>query len=672
MAIYSRADGPNALHARMADEAFLVGTGPTPGQSYLLQSDILEIADQVNATAIHPGYGFLSENAGFAESVQRAGMVFIGPPPSAIQAMGSKSQAKAIMQRAGVPTTPGFYGDDHQEPGTLLEEARKIGFPVLIKAVMGGGGKGMRLVWSEEDFLPALEACQRESQAAFANGAVLLEKYLVKPRHVEVQVVADAHGNVVSLHERDCSLQRRHQKIIEEAPAVDLPTELRARLGKMGRRAAQAVGYVNAGTVEFLLDTQQPEHFYFCEMNTRLQVEHPVTESITGIDLVEWQLRIAAGEELPIKDQADIPCVGHSFEARIYAENPARNFLPATGVLWHHRPPTTINTGLSDDGIRVDTGLQEGQEVGMYYDPMISKLIVHGNDRPQALRKLVAALKAYQIAGVPSNIEFLVKCAEHPTFAEAGAINTGFLDDYAADVKMDEQSITSDIEETIGAFAMLLYLEKRIGAAVKASLVPWSSRSGSWRLGGETGRAERIFQLENGETLVCVSNTDGSFDVCKKLQNGTENRHCFHVDGYMNDDGSMEVVLNRTQRISLTAVMNIEHEQIKIHLWSPQRLLKNFTFHIKFRNPLIASSRDSLPALTGEGLVKSPMPGTVRRILCNIGDHVTNGQVIMVLEAMKMEHSIKALRDGVLAEICTEIGDVVKDGSVLFVVGNRS
>ena len=573
------------------------------------------------------------------------------------------------MKDAGVPITPGFYGDDNQDPDFLLGKAvTEVGFPLLIKAVMGGGGKGMRLVWNEGEFKDALSSCQRESQSAFGDSAVLLERYLVSPRHVEVQVVADTFGSCVHLYERDCSLQRRHQKIIEEAPASDLPPEIRHRLGEMGTKAAQAVGYVGAGTVEFLLDTKEPDKFYFCEMNTRLQVEHPITEQITGVDLVEWQLRIAAGEPIPLK-QEDMPCMGHASEARVYAENPTRDFLPATGTVWHHSPPCESNTGASADGIRVDTGLRSGQEVGVYYDPMISKLIVHDENRELALEKLVRALKDYQIAGVPTNIEFLVKCAQHPTFQKVGAVNTGFLDDHADDVRMEEAPRPSPIAQAIGAFAALLHLEKRV-AVPHQPTSPWSSMSGSWRAGGAAGRATRQLKLSGdqgseGSFVECVSNRDGSFDI--RVIEDDEAIESFHLAGSMGTDTSMDVVLNGTHRMSLTSVLREGDGLMNLSLWPKEPHRKDgFFWEVEFEHPMMPLPQSVLAGASGEGTVKTPMPGRVTRLNKQAGDAVQAGDLVMVLEAMKMEHSIMAPRDGIILDIRYGVDDVVSEGSVLF------
>lgn len=671
VALYSVADGPDALHARMADEAYLIGTGPSPGDSYLLQDEVLRIARESEAAAIHPGYGFLSEAPAFAQACEDAGIQFVGPPAPAISAMGSKSQSKAIMNAAGVPVTPGFFGDDNQDPDFLLQKAvTEVGFPLLIKAVMGGGGKGMRLVWNEGDFKEALSSCQRESQSAFGDSAVLLERYLVSPRHVEVQVVADSFGNCVHLYERDCSLQRRHQKIIEEAPASDLPQELRQRLGEMGTKAVKAAAYVGAGTVEFLLDTKAPDQFFFCEMNTRLQVEHPITEQITGVDLVEWQLRIAAGEELPMK-QEDIPCFGHAFEARIYAENPARDFLPATGTVWHHSPPCASNSGASPEGVRVDTGLQSGQEVGVHYDPMISKLIVHAENRELALGKLVSALKDYQIAGVPTNIEFLVRCAQHPTFKKAGAINTGFLEDHADDVRMEETTKPNPMAQAMAAFAALMHLERRVGVQ-RQQKSPWSSMSGSWRAGGAAGRATRRLKLSGNHgpdapCVDCISNRDGSFNI--SVMEKSDVVESFHLSGSLHTDASMEVVLNGTHRMSLTSVLREGDGLMKLSLWQKEPRRKDgFSWEVEFEHPLSPLPQRLQEGATGEGTIKAPMPGKVTRLNKQEGDFVKAGELVMVLEAMKMEHLIKATRDGLVGEIRYRVDDVVSDGAILFVM----
>lgn len=421
VAVYSEQDR-DAMFVMMADEAYEIGPAPS-NESYLNMKKIIQIAKQCNAQAIHPGYGFLSENASFAEAVENADLVFIGPPAQAIRDMGSKSASKNIMTNAKVPVIPGYHGDN-QDDGFLLEQADKIGYPVLIKAVSGGGGKGMRIVENRDDFLESLNSSRRESLKSFNDDRVLVEKYLTTPRHVEVQIFADKFGNIVHLFERDCSVQRRHQKILEEAPAPNISSSLRKQLGEKAVAAAKAVNYVGAGTVEFILDAFHPDsnHFYFMEMNTRLQVEHPVTEMITGFDLVEWQLSIAAGNLLSVS-QNDISINGHAFEARIYAENPDNQFLPDTGRLIY------ISTPIASKSLRLETGVRQGDIISVYYDPVISKLVVHGKDRNTALNALINALKQYYMIGLNTNIAFLIKIASHPAF-RAGHVETGFIQKY--------------------------------------------------------------------------------------------------------------------------------------------------------------------------------------------------------------------------------------------------
>ena len=662
VALYSVADGHNCTHATMADESYQVGSGPTPSESYLQAQQVLEIAQATGVDAIHPGYGFLSENEGFARATIDAGIKWIGPPPESMASMASKSQAKAIMEQAGVPTTPGYYSDGDQEPEFLLAKAKEIGFPVLIKAVLGGGGKGMRLVWNEKDFVDSLRACQGEALASFGDATVLLEKYLVDPRHVELQILADSHGNVVSLLERDCSLQRRHQKIIEEAPASDLSPELRADLGLKARKAAEAVRYVNAGTVEFLLEGS---NFYFCEMNTRLQVEHPITELVTGVDLVEWQLRVAAGEELGFR-QEDIAEIGHAFEARIYAEQPSKGFLPATGHVWHHRPPAPIHTGANDQGIRVDSFLQTGQDISVYYDPMIAKLIVHDENRDKALKKLAKALKDYQIAGVPTNMDFLIQCSQHPVFGQQGAINTGFLEKYGDEIRLKEPELPIEAK-AVGALVVSHYLEGRIGPSLHDTNLasPWSAHSGSWRMGGEASRARRtISMVDSEEQMVCISNRDGSFEV-------EVDGSVLHIHGSIGDSGTMEVVLNGSKRIHATTVLREIDGVLQIRIW-PNNDPAAYLWEMNFEHPLNATGTDDSVQGTGDDVVKAPMPGKISRLQAAVGDTVTQGQVILVMEAMKMEHAITAPRDGILGEIRYKPGDVVDDGAILLIMEDEA
>lgn len=680
VAIYSDADGQSAIHASMADEAYKIGSGPSPSESYLRGDEVLEIASASGAQAIHPGYGFLSENSIFAEQVRDTNIQFIGPPPPAIQAMGSKSHSKRIMDEACVPTTPGYHGDDQSSEYLLHEAVTNVGFPLLIKACAGGGGKGMRLVGNEGDFLSSLESCRRESQAAFGDQNVILEKYLVHPRHIEIQVMADTYGNCVYLHERDCSLQRRHQKIIEEAPASDLPSENRKLMGEMAVKAAQAVGYVNAGTVEFLLDTQSEEgNFYFCEMNTRLQVEHPVTEMITKQDLVEWQLRIAAGEPLPILDQTLIPCEGHSMEARIYAENPLKDFLPATGHVSHHRPPTKPNAGGND--VRVDTCIEAGKDISMHYDPMISKLIVHDKTREACRQKLIKSLKEYQIAGVPSNIQFLVACAKHDVFSKPGAMNTGFLEQFGNDIKLGIDDKLGALEQAVCILAITLKIENRVGSFNdndNAYLGPWSNMSGSWRIGGVGGRHKRIFEpLYDGEStspeskIKCVSNHNGSFDVT--CDNFSET---ININGALDNFNNLQVIIDGVKKKSFTVVSNedMKHGTVTVNVWSNDgdRCDEDFAFKMTFKHPLsIPTTKRSttmLPNDVGSIAMKAPMPGKVIRINANKGDDVMEKETVVVMEAMKMEHAVSTPTNGTIEEINCSVGDIVSDGDTLAIV----
>jgi 3-methylcrotonyl-CoA carboxylase alpha subunit len=433
VAVYSAADS-NSMHTRMADEAHFIGPASSK-ESYLVIEKIIEVAKKSGAQAIHPGYGFLSENAKFSAACQANGIIFVGPPPSAINAMGDKKQSKVLMEAANVPCTPGYHQDD-QSPATLLSAARRIGFPVLIKATAGGGGKGMRIVHSESEFISQLEGAQREALSSFGNPVVILEKLIQKPRHIEVQVFADKHGNCVYLHERDCSVQRRYQKIIEEAPAPGVTEEFRRAIGATAVNAAKAVGYVGAGTVEFIVGADQ--QFYFMEMNTRLQVEHPITEMITRQDLVEWQLRVARGEELPLK-QEDIPRVGHAFEGRIYAENPYQGFLPGSGHLALLQQPTP-----KDASVRVETGVTQGDVVTSFYDPMIAKLVVWGSDRNEALMSFRRRLSEYKVVGLSTNVSFLDRLASHPSFI-SGDVHTGFIEQHRA-LLLDKPLVEPDSE----------------------------------------------------------------------------------------------------------------------------------------------------------------------------------------------------------------------------------
>jgi 3-methylcrotonyl-CoA carboxylase alpha subunit len=713
VAIYSSADGPHCLHATMADEAYPIGIGPSSTESYLRSHDIIQIAKQTNANAIHPGFGFLSERAAFAQQIHDANLLFIGPPVTAMMDMASKSQAKYKMELASVPTTPGFdpYNNTINNSNEPLDESimndvlyeraiHHIGFPVLIKALMGGGGKGMRLVHSASEFKEALTSCQNEALQSFGDSRVLLEKYLINPRHIEIQIIGDQYGNIVHLYERDCSVQRRHQKVLEEAPASDLSDSFRHHIGQLGVRAAAAVNYYNAGTVEFLLDTQQQQqsqqadseytnNIYFCEMNTRLQVEHSVTEQITGIDLVEWQLRVAAGEVLPISNQENIPKInGHSIEARIYAETPTKQFLPSPGHVWYHHPPTIPNTGTNPTtGIRVDTGIQSGQNVSVYYDPMIAKLICHGSTRANAISQLRFALQQYHIAGVATNIDFLLHCIDHPTFHNAGMINTGFLEEFGDAIIQDcineeHNRKVHPYARLAGAMAILLRIEDRItnhqdthkNNALQ-SPAPWSSRWGSWRMGGDSARVQRqLFIMPEKSVVVCTSHRDGSYDIHWKNDDASnEEVVSYHVDGSLDVVGNMELILNHTTRIKLKTVTKSDDEIIQLRMWpeSGKSHRNDYHWEIDILDPmsrLHAKGINEGSTTTDDGVVMAPMPGTISRINYKVGDSVNLGDVVVVMEAMKMEHPCCSPCDGIVSEIRCEPNIVVPDSAILFVV----
>jgi 3-methylcrotonyl-CoA carboxylase alpha subunit len=719
VAIYSSADTCNALHAQLSSECYQIGTGPAVSDSYLRMDDIISIALNSNCDSIHPGYGFLSENAIFAQKCQDYGLKFIGPSANAITLMGDKAQSKAIMDQAGVPTTPGYYDAstnniDSQNIDFLYTKAIEIGFPLLIKAVAGGGGKGMRIVWKESDFCSALQSCQNEAYNNFGNSVILLEKYLVKPRHIEMQIIADKYGNVIHLQERDCSVQRRHQKVFEEAPAIDLHNDLRIKFGEMAVKAAQAVQYVNAGTVEFLLDTSTSnvtvgtadQQFYFCEMNTRLQVEHPVTELITGIDLVELQLRVAAEQKLPVTDQNEIPCNGHAIEARIYAERqtPDGGFLPATGTLWYHnydtlsRVPTTSNDNTTTT-VRVDTGLRRTtsndeqtdlpsvgneQSISVYYDPMISKLIVHGPDRSIALKQLIHSLKGYHIAGVPTNIPFLINCAKHAIFKLGGKyVTTGFLDDYGSDVKVLASSSSSasnnKLCQVIGSFVVMLHLENRLTKIMATAKNPWSTHWGSWRIGANNIPQQTI-RMKNGMAANIWKYKDGSYDI-QPIDNQNNSGTKYHIDGWMDSKtNTVEVIINKLERIQLTAVVrittdSIHSDTISIRMW-PKTIADNTeissSWELDVVNPMVSNTSSSTTTDTQtstSGVVKSPMPGKVTRINYCVGDTVNQGDIIVVMEAMKMEHPLIASCNGTIQSIHYTVDDIImKDGSIVFVI----
>jgi len=596
IAVYSEADA-RALHVREADEAVLIGPAAAR-ESYLDADRVLAAAKATGAEAIHPGYGFLSENAAFAEAVMAAGIVWIGAPPAAIRAMGLKDAAKTLMLEAGVPVTPGYMGED-QSPERLKAEADAIGYPVLIKAVAGGGGKGMRRVDAGEAFLDALGSCRREAASSFGDDRVLIEKYILSPRHIEVQVFGDAHGEVVHLFERDCSLQRRHQKVIEEAPAPGMDAATRAAVTAAAVKAAKAVNYVGAGTIEFIADGTEglrADRIWFMEMNTRLQVEHPVTEAITGVDLVEWQFRAAAGEPVPLR-QDQLSITGWAMEARLYAEDPANGFLPSIGKLEHFVLP---------DGVRIDTGVEQGGEVSQFYDPMIAKLIVHAETREEAAEALAEACGSVEVWPVRTNAGFLVRCLEHPRFV-AGDVDTGFIG-------AEEGALTA-----VGAPSEAVIQD--------ASDLLWRSRSVDPGDVWDSEYGSRGFRL-NGATVV---------------------QHTFFIDGVRHEAG----LLNGYPVVS----------------YGPEIDGGFVIFHSGDRYEVSRQApRSGAAGTASDGSLRAPMPGKIVATPAKAGDVVTKGQPVIVLEAMKMEHALNAPFDGVVGEVAFAVGDQVAADVVLAVV----
>lgn len=626
VAVYSDADR-NARHVRLADEAIHIGPAAAR-ESYLRSDAILEAARRSGAQAIHPGYGFLSENADFADACVAAGIAFIGPPASAIRAMGDKSAAKALMAKAGVPLTPGYHGDQ-QAPDFLRTQADGIGYPVLIKASAGGGGKGMRKVERSEDFVDALASCQREAASAFGNDHVLVEKYVERPRHIEIQVFGGGQGEAVYLFERDCSVQRRHQKVLEEAPAPGMSADRRAAMGKAAVDAARAVGYVGAGTVEFIAGPDGD--FYFMEMNTRLQVEHPVTEFITGTDLVEWQLRVAAGQPLP-KRQDELAIHGHALEARLYAEDADRGFLPSTGTLRRLRLPTP------SANVRVDTGVEEGDSITPYYDPMIAKLIVWDVDRDAALRRMSQALADCQVVGVTTNAGFLRRLVQTDSFANA-KLDTALIEREQAAL-----AVTGDGEQALWELAAIAAVASTPAAAADARdpHSPWQAQDG-WRLGVPAARSVPLQQAERARTLKVWTTADGWRVQCG---DAAPKQVVGHADGQ-----TLSVQLDeRRWRLQLQR----DGDQLYLFASDGQH---RFTLH----DPVGESEQASADA----GSLLAPMPGRIVATLVAAGTQVKRGTPLVVLEAMKMEHTLQAPADGTVKGYRAKAGDQVGDGAVL-------
>ncbi|WP_406667193.1 acetyl/propionyl/methylcrotonyl-CoA carboxylase subunit alpha [Gallaecimonas sp. GXIMD1310] len=625
IAVYSDADR-HARHVQMADEAWHLGPAEA-AQSYLRADKILAIAKAAGADAIHPGYGFLSENSAFARACDDAGIAFVGPPTAAIEAMGSKSAAKAIMADAGVPLVPGYHGDDQSEK-TLLDAAINIGFPQLIKAAMGGGGKGMRVVDSAEQVKDAIAAARREAKSAFGDEHLLIERYLTRPRHVEVQVFADQHGNCIYLGDRDCSAQRRHQKVVEEAPAPGLSDNLRRAMGEAAVKAAQAIGYVGAGTVEFLLDG---DDFYFMEMNTRLQVEHPVTEMVTGQDLVHWQLLVAAGQPLPLTQQ-QVRCDGHSVEVRIYAEDPYKDFLPQSGTLTLLREP--------EDDVRIDTGVRQGDEISPFYDPMIAKLIVHASDRASALRSMSRALDQYRLAGIKANVGFLRRLVSHPAFMAAD-LSTRFIEQHQAELTAAPQ--WNEQRLALAALTVLAYRHHNAAERREQSHEPGSlwHRANGWRLNANASLRLQLDIGDNEPVIVMAEHSPDGWQL-------RFHEHQMLAQGHIEND---------------RLYASLDGHQLQLPVWQHEDGFALFEQGQPYQWREYQAALQQLDNTDSE--LVAPMNGTVVATEVNAGDSVKAGDTLVVMEAMKMEYTIAAPRDGIVAEVFYQAGDRVSDGAEL-------
>ena len=632
IAVYSDADA-ESKHVAACDMAVRLGPAPA-SESYLKGDDILRVALEHGAQAIHPGYGFLSENEAFAQACMKAGICFVGPPASAIAAMGSKSAAKTLMQKAGVPLVPGYHGDE-QAPEFLREQADAMGYPVLIKASAGGGGKGMRVVTASKDFIVALASCRREAIASFGDDKVLIERYLQKPRHIEIQVFSDTHNQHVYLFERDCSVQRRHQKVIEEAPAPGMTDARRQAMGEAAIAAARAVNYVGAGTVEFIAEPDGK--FYFMEMNTRLQVEHPVTEMITGLDLVEWQLRVASGERLP-KTQQELQRCGHAIEARIYAENADKDFLPSIGRLMHLEFP--MHDAFMNADVRVDGGVRAGDAISPYYDPMIAKLIVRGADREQARARMLRALAATQIVGVHTNVAFLSRLMGDEAFAQAD-LDTGLIE------RRRETLLPAPApamrESLLLATAAVLEQEKE-----RDTQDPWAERNG-WRVDGKYGRTLSFQDVESVQDVV-IEIVEGQLTLAVATHRAT-----LELVAQATGSPSAQSVTLLTGNGRLAGTVVRQGTRIDVFVMGKCETL--------FLKDALASAGQV--EADHAGSLAAPMPGKIIAIEVLVGDKVKRGQALLVMEAMKMEHTIVAGVDGVVESIYFSVGEQVAEGAVL-------
>lgn len=611
--VFSEADA-DSLAVQLADTAVYIGPSPTI-ESYLNISAIIEAAKRTKADAIHPGFGFLAENSEFAQACVDAGLIFVGPPANAIEAMGNKRAAKTLVAEAGVPVISGYSGVA-QEDETLLAEADEIGYPLMVKAAAGGGGKGMRVVYKADELPEALLSARREAKQAFGSDELILERALLKPRHVEIQVFGDAHGNIIYLGERECSIQRRQQKVIEESPSVVVRAELRAKMGETAVHAAQTVNYQNAGTVEFLLD--ETGEFYFLEMNTRLQVEHPVTELVTGIDLVEWQIRVAEGEPLPLT-QEEIELKGHAIEARVYAENPANDFLPVTGDILLWRPPT-------DDGIRVDDGIQTGDQVSVFYDPMLAKIIAHGPDRKTAVRRLIRALENAMLLGLAHNISFLCEVLRHPEFI-AGDVSTHFLADHFA----DWEDAVGDVALAVTAVSLIQFRQH-----------PQLEQSqGYWRNNPNQPMPYRY--LVGGQEIDCW------------LQ--PKMRQSEHFSA-RTEAGETAVQLHEIALPDVIVTVAGVRQQVTAVSQQNDWWIKTDAGSVYLQSiPLLPEPQTAVDA---GGTLRAPMPGSVLDVLVEVGQTVAAGQALMKLEAMKMEHTIRTSGAGIVEAIYYKVGDTVE------------
>ncbi|GAA5864382.1 hypothetical protein JCM3774_002772 [Rhodotorula dairenensis] len=691
VAVYSDADR-HAMHVKMADEAYYIGPAPS-SESYLRKQAYVDICRNSGAQAVHPGYGFLSENAEFAKLLKENDITFIGPPESAIHAMGSKAESKDIMLAAGVPCIPGWHpsdadrsNKDSQTPAFLQQQADKIGYPVLIKAVSGGGGKGMKIVDRKEDFAGQLESAKREARKHFGDDEVLLERYITRPRHVEVQIFSDAHGNHLSLFERDCSVQRRHQKIIEEAPAPGLPQDLRERLYEEARKAAKAVGYRGAGTVEFILNADNNDEAFFCEMNVRLQVEHPVTEAVTGVDLVEWQLEVAAGNPIPLS-QDEIKCTGHAFECRIYAENPRNGFLPDTGLLLHHRPPATSET------VRMETGFESGDEISVYYDPLLSKLIVRGEDRTSALRALRKALNEYQVVGPSTNLEFLGRLAANEAFVR-GEVETGFIQKHYDELfpPLPEPS-----PSTLAASALHLAKRDQSHYSSLGQKSAWTdSKLSGFRLtatAGDRGRYWKTVELgaapRKGQDAseVTASATVQVGPAASGLADAFDVRLAGAADATFSDVVSTNDAPLASSPHAVTVNAHLAEHLARVDIVTPApsalasgALPAGETLHIfntaeqyagavEVKVPSwmskVGTAGKAAGAQSGAGGAKAPMPSKIVQVFVKEGQEVEEGAPLVAVEAMKTEHVLRAAKAGKVEKVTVKEGDLVPEGKVL-------